>query len=213
MDKILYSSQKKYLEQFLKNNDSLIDEMEIFAKENKIPILKKDSIWFLEIIINLLKPKFVLELGTAIAYSSIRIARNLNEKSVIYTIEKSKDNLAIAKENIKKSGYDKKINLIFGNALEVLPKLDEKFDLVFLDADKLDYKNLFDLTLPLMKKGGVIFVDNLLWHGFAATSKVPKEQRLSTRIIRQFNVMFTSHPELKSTILPIGDGIGLGIKI
>ncbi len=213
MDKILYSSQKKYLEQFLKNNDSLIDEMEIFAKENKIPILKKDSIWFLEIIINLLKPKFVLELGTAIAYSSIRIARNLNEKSVIYTIEKSKDNLAIAKENIKKSGYDKKINLIFGNALEVLPKLDEKFDLVFLDADKLDYKNLFDLTLPLLKKGGVIFVDNLLWHGFAATSKVPKEQRLSTRIIRQFNVMFTSHPELKSTILPIGDGIGLGIKI
>ena len=213
MDKILYSSQKKYLEQFLKNNDSLIDEMEIFAKENKIPILKKDSIWFLEIIINLLKPKFVLELGTAIAYSSIRIARNLNEKSVIYTIEKSKDNLAIAKENIKKSGYDKKINLIFGNALEVLPKLDEKFDLVYLDADKLDYKNLFDLTLPLLKKGGVIFVDNLLWHGFAATSKVPKEQRLSTRIIRQFNVMFTSHPELKSTILPIGDGIGLGIKI
>ena len=213
MDNILYSSQKKYLEKFLRNDDPLISDMEIFAKKNKVPILRKDSAEFLEVITKMIKPKFVLELGTAIAYSSIRIARNLDDKSVVYTIEKSKDNLTIAKENIKKSGLHEKINLIFGNALEVLQKLDKKFDLIFLDADKSDYQHLFDQSMPLLKKGGVIFIDNLLWHGYAASSKVPVEQKLSTKIIREFNEMFTSQPKLKTTILPIGDGIGIGIKI
>ncbi len=213
MDNILYTSQKKYLEKFLRNDDPLITEMEIFANKNKIPILKKDSAKFLEVITLIQKPKFVLELGTAIAYSSIRIARNLGKKSLVYTIEKSKDNIALAKENIKKSKLENKIKLIFGNAVEVMPKLDQKFDLIFLDADKLDYKKLFDLSLPLLRKRGVIFVDNLLWHGFAASSNVPKQQKTSTKIIREFNEMFTSQQNLKTTILPIGDGIGLGIKI
>lgn len=213
MDNILYPSQKKYLEKFLINDDPLISDMEIFAKKNKVPILKKDSAQLLELLIRIIEPKYVLELGTAIAYSSIRIARNLNEKSIVYTIEKSKDNLSIAKENIKKSGLEEKINLIFGNALEVLPKLDKKFDLIFLDADKLDYKQLFDYSMPLLKKGGVVFVDNLLWHGLAASARVPNDQKLSTKIIREFNEMFTSQTNLKTTILPVGDGIGIGIKI
>lgn len=213
MDNILYPSQKKYLEKFLINDDPLITEMEIFAKKNKVPILKKDSAQLLELLIRIIEPKYVLELGTAIAYSSIRIARNLNEKSIVYTIEKSKDNLSIAKENIKKSSLEGKINLIFGNTLEVLPKLDKKFDLIFLDADKLDYKQLFDYSMPLLKKGGVVFVDNLLWHGLAASARVPNDQKLSTKIIREFNEMFTSQTNLKTTILPVGDGIGIGIKL
>ncbi len=212
MSSVLYPSQKKYLEKFLKEDDPLILEMEDYAKKNKVPILSKDSAEFLEQLIRIVNPQYVLELGTAIAYSSIRIACNLKNKGVVYTIEKSKDNAAVAIKNIKKSGMGEKINLIVGNALEVLPKMKMKFDFIFLDADKIDYKKLFDSSLILLKSGGVIFVDNLLWHGYAASTNIPKDQRTSTKIIREFNKIFTSNPNLKTTILPIGDGIGLGIK-
>ncbi|MDR3628401.1 MAG: O-methyltransferase [Ignavibacteriaceae bacterium] len=213
MGSILIPSQKKYLESFLHEDDPLIIEMEKYANEHNIPILLRDSAELLEQLICLVKPKRVLEIGTAIAYSSIRIARNLKKKGIVHTIEKSKDNIVLAKENIAKSGLEGKINLIEGNALEELPRLDKKFDFIFLDADKTDYKRLFDYSLILLKKGGIIFVDNLLWHGLAASSRIPKVKKNSVKIIREFNAAFTSQPNLKTTILPVGDGIGIGIKI
>ncbi len=212
MSSILKSEQEKYLSKFIKEKDPLILEMEAYAEENHVPILSRDSAEFLEMQIRITNPKRVLELGTAIAYSSIRIARNLKKKSVVYTIEKSKDNLKIAKKNITRSGLGDKIHLIFGNALEELPKINKKFDFIFLDADKTDYKKLFDYSLILLKKGGMIFIDNLLWHGLAASTKIPKDQKNSTRIIQEFNEIFSARANLITTILPIGDGIGLGIK-
>ena len=212
MSSILKPEQEKYLAKFITEKDPLIIEMEAYAMQNHVPILSKDSAAFLEQQIRITNPKRVLELGTAIAYSSIRIARNLKKKSVVYTIEKSKDNLKVAKKNIDKSGLGDKIHLIFGNALEEMPKINKKFDFIFLDADKTDYKKLFDYSLILLKKGGIMFVDNLLWHGWAASSKIPKEQKNSTRIIQQFNEIFSAQANLITTILPIGDGIGLGIK-
>ncbi len=213
MGKILFPAQEKYLHNLIEEEDTLISEMEEFAKTNKVPILSKDSAQFLEQLVHLTKPQRVLELGTAIAYSTIRIARNLNKKSVVHSIEKSKDNITIAKKNIKKSGQESKIHLFEGNALNIMTRLDKKYDLIFLDADKTDYKKLFDYSMILLKRGGIIFVDNLLWKGYAASnSKIPTDQRNSAKIIRDFNRVFISHPKLKSSILPVGDGIGLGIK-
>jgi predicted O-methyltransferase YrrM len=212
MSGILYPTQVKYLKQFKKEDDPLIIEMEKYAKEFNVPILSEQSADFLDQIIILINPKRVLEIGTAIAYSTIRIARRLKKKSVIHTIEMSEDNAAIAKENIEKSGLSDKIDLKIGNALVIMPQLQKKYDLIFLDADKEDYKRLFDYSIILLKRGGVIFIDNLLWHGFAATNKVPKEYRVSTKYIREFNKVFMNQASLTSTILPIGDGIGLGIK-
>jgi caffeoyl-CoA O-methyltransferase len=212
MSGILYPTQVKYLKQFKKEDDPLIIEMEKYAKEYNVPILSEQSADFLEQIVILINPKRVLEIGTAIAYSTIRIARRLKKKSVIHTIEMSEDNAAIAKENIEKSGLSDKIDLKIGNALVIMPQLQKKYDLIFLDADKEDYKRLFDYSIILLKRGGVIFIDNLLWHGFAATNKVPKEYRVSTKYIREFNKVFMNQASLTSTILPIGDGIGLGIK-
>jgi caffeoyl-CoA O-methyltransferase len=210
---ILNPLQKTYLESFIKETNPLILEMGKYAEEHNVPILSRDSAEFLEQLICLVNPKRVLELGTAIAYSAIRIARNLKKKGSVYTIEKSEDNIILAKENIAKSGLEGKINLIAGNALDELPRFDKKFDFIFLDADKIDYKRLFDYSLILLKKGGVIFVDNLLWRGYAASSKIPGDQKSSVKVIREFNTVFTSQPNLKTTILPIGDGIGIGVKI
>jgi len=212
MSRIIRPEQEKYLHKFLMEKDPLILEMEAYAKENNVPILSKDSAAFLEMQIRMTNPKRVLELGTAIAYSSIRIARNLRKKAIVYTIEKSKENLKTAKKNIVKSGLEDKINIIEGNALHILPKINKKFDFIFLDADKSDYKKLFDYSMILLKRGGIIFIDNLLWKGYTASTKVPADYKSSTRIIRDFNEIFTSRANLITSILPIGDGIGLGIK-
>ncbi len=213
MEKIILSSQLEYLSSFRKQLDPLIEEMETYAKEHNVPILSWQSADFLEQLVLLKEPKRVLELGTAIAYSTIRIARMLQGKSVVHSIEKSVDNIAIAKDFIAKSGLGNKIKLLEGNAMNVMPQLKKKYDIVFLDADKEDYKRLFDYSLVLLRKGGVLVVDNLLWHGYAASNRVPLNYKESTRHIREFNLLFMNQPNLKSSIIPIGDGLGIGVKI
>jgi caffeoyl-CoA O-methyltransferase len=213
MDKILYPSQLKYLYQFKDQNDPLIKEMEKYAEAHNIPILDWQSADFMEILIRMINPRRALEIGTAIAYSSIRIARNLKKKGILHTIEKSKDNIALAKGYIKKSGVEEKIKLLAGNAFEIMTELEKKYDFIFLDADKNEYSRLFELSVPLLKKGGVIVVDNLLWHGQAAADKVSAKYKTSTEYIRNFNKEFITNPRLKTSIIPVGDGLGVGVKI
>jgi len=213
MDKILLSSQLEYLSSFRKITDPLIAEMETYAREHNIPILSWQSADFLEQLVLLKNPKRVLELGTAVGYSTIRIARNLKGKSVIHSIEKSVDNILAAKDFISKSGVGNKIKILEGDAINVMPQLKKKYDIIFLDADKEDYKRLFDYSLVLLRKGGILVVDNLLWHGFTASKKVPSQYKESTRHIREFNTLFMNQPNLKSSIIPVGDGLGLGVKI
>jgi len=212
MSKIFYPAQEKYISSFRKKQDDLINEMETFAKEHNVPILSWQSAEFIEQLVLMINPRRLLEIGTAIAYTTIRIARNLKKKSVIHTIELSEDNIETAKEYIEQSGVGDKIKLIEGDALSVMPRLKKKYDLIFLDADKEDYKRLFDYSMVLLKRGGVIVIDNLLWQGYAAASKVPSKYKESTKHIREFNKLFIEQPNLRTTILPIGDGIGLGVK-
>lgn len=213
MDEILYPAQREYLKNLRKEDDTLILQMEEYAKQNRVPILDQQSVQFLEQLVMIQRPKRVLEIGTAIAYSSIRIARRLRKNSTLYTIEKSEDNLKLAKNNIAAAALEDKINLIFGDALEVMPNFDKKFDLIFLDADKEDYQELFDLAQSLLRKNGIIFVDNLLWHGYTAAIEVPDNYKNSTDHIRKFNKMFMTQEGLFTNILPIGDGIGLAVRI
>jgi predicted O-methyltransferase YrrM len=187
--------------------------MEQLAADKKIPILDWKSAELLEQILLLIKPKRVLEIGTAIAYSSIRIARKLKKKGYVDTIEKSLDNISRASEFIKKAGLENQINLIEGNAKEVMPLLDKKYDLIFIDADKEDYEKVFYYSLMLLKKGGVLFVDNLLWHGYPASSKVPPSYKNSTKYIREFNKLFMNQSALVTSIYPVGDGVGIGVRI
>ena len=212
MTQILFPAQKKYLESFRKKEDGLILEMEQYAVEHNVPILDWHAADLIEKLIMINKPERVLEIGTAIAYTTIRIAKCLHKGCMIHSIEKSEDNIKIALENIEKSGLNKKIKLIQGDALTVMPQLGKKYDFIFLDADKEDYKRLFDYSMILLRKGGVIVVDNLLWHGHAASTRVPAKYSKSTKHIREFNNIFILQQNLDSMIIPIGDGLGLGIK-
>jgi len=212
MDKIILSNQLEYISSFRKNTDSLLEEIESYAKDHSVPILSWQSAEFLEQLVLLKNPKRVLELGTAIAYSTIRIARQLKGKSVVHSIEKSTDNIALAKDFIAKSELGTKIKLLEGDAVNVMPQLKKKYDIIFLDADKEDYKRLFDYSLVLLRKGGLLVVDNLLWHGYAASTRIPQQYKESTNHIREFNELFMNQPNLKTSIIPIGDGLGLGVK-
>ncbi len=212
MSNILNPTQIKYISSFRKPGDELLKEMEVFAQENNIPILFWQSAEFIEQTICMVEPKRVLELGTAIAYTTIRIARELKGKAQIHTIEKSTDNIATAKRFIQKSRVGSRIKLLEGDALNIMPQLKKKYDVIFLDADKEDYRRLFDYSMVLLKRGGVMIVDNLLWHGYTASRRVPEKYKESTRHIRAFNKIFMNQPNLKATILPIGDGLGFGTK-
>ena len=213
MNKIINEIQQKYLHTFRNKPDSLIEEMEKYAREHNVPIFSWQSAELLEQLVQIKNPKRALELGTAIGYSTIRIARNLKGKSIIHTIEKSSDNIIAAKDFIAKSGVSGKIKLLEGDALNVMPQLKKKYDLIFLDADKEDYKRLFDFSLVLLRRGGLLIVDNLLWHGYAASGRIPNNYKESTKHIREFNKLFMNQPNLKTTIIPVGDGLGIGVKI
>ncbi|MCW8849322.1 MAG: O-methyltransferase, partial [Melioribacteraceae bacterium] len=170
------------------------------------------SVKFLEQLVKIHNTKNFLEIGTAIGYSTIRVAKNLQTVSRISTIEVSKDNIKLAKSFFDEANLTDRINILEGDAREIIPKLKEEFDFIFLDADKEDYLELFELSIKVLKDGGIILVDNLLWHGFTAAAEIPEKYKKSTEFIRKFNAQFLSHPKLISSILPIGDGLGLGIK-
>jgi predicted O-methyltransferase YrrM len=212
MTKIIYDNQINYLSSLRISDDPLIEEMEEFAAKKGIPILHWKSAEFLEQLISTAKPKRVLEIGTAIAYSSIRIARRLQKNATLDTIEKSINNIRLAEEYITRAKLHSSVKILKGDALEIIPILEHDYDFIFLDSDKQDYERLFHYSLMLLKKGGIIFIDNLLWHGYAASKIVPASFQKSTKIIREFNKVFISSSALQSTILPIGDGIGFGVK-
>lgn len=206
--------QFAYLQELRKPVSPQLKVMENYARHNKIPIIDWYSGELLEFVMTLKNPKRVLELGTAIGYSAIRIIKQLSEEATLTTIEKSPGNIAKAREYFEQSGYAKRITLLAGEAKGILPTLTGQFDAVFLDADKRDYAELFELTEPFITPGGLIVIDNLLWRGYVAESdeNIPESYLPSTRLLREFNTMFFNHPAFKTMLLPIGDGIGLGIK-
>ncbi len=212
MDKILFPEQYGYIKQFAPEpDDPLIRQMRNFAELHRIPVLYPESALFLEFLVKISQPGMLLELGTAIAYTAIRLAGILPQNARLVTVEKSKNNFRIAEDFIKRSGFQN-IDLIFSDGEEYLMKTDSSFDFVFLDADKEDYISLLDLALKKLNKKGIIAVDNLLWHGFAADTEVPDSYRNSAAKIREFNDYFFSHPDVDSVLLPVGDGLGLGIR-
>ena len=192
--------------------DPLIKEMEEYAAVNKIPILNWKAVELLELLVELKQPEAILEIGTAIAYSSIRMARKLNINVCLDTIEKSKNNLPIAQGFINKAGLADRINILFGEAEEIMADCKKMYDFIFLDADKLYYESLLHLSLKLLKPGGLFFVDNLLWKGYVADENVPDNFVNSTKIVQDFNNLFLNNPQLDSKIFPIGDGVGIAIK-
>lgn len=166
---------------------------------------------FLAIISKLIKPFNVLEIGTYTGYSTLCIAKGLNPVGMIHTIDKNEELLQIQNKYFEKSGLRNQIKQYTGDALAIIPKLKFDFDMVFLDADKENYVKYLELISPILKPGGVLLTDNVLWHGKILESS--ENQDRVTRLIDNFNKKILEDKSLKTVMLPIRDGISLTLKL
>jgi predicted O-methyltransferase YrrM len=211
LDAILQREQAEYLDQLLPQTDRLLTEMEAYAAKHRVPIADREVAAFIEITARLSGAKKALEIGMAIGYSVIHLARGMGEGSLVVTIEPSDEMIRAASGYFERTGITNHVRIERGKALDVMPRLDETFDLLFIDAVKEEYKQYLDLGLQRLRSGGVVIVDNLLWGGKVARKE--EDEDASTPALREFNVYFTNHPQLRSVVLPVGDGLGYAVKM
>ena len=164
----------------------------------------------LSIFSKLIKPKKVLEIGTYTGYSAICIAEGMNKDGIIHNNDKNEELNTIQKKYFKKSGLENNIIQYNGCALDIIPKIEEKFDLIFIDADKENYINYFNLVIDKLNNNGIILADNVLWSGKVINSE---DHDLTTNVLREFNRMVNNDKRVETILLPIRDGISIIRKI
>jgi caffeoyl-CoA O-methyltransferase len=174
-----------------------------------VPIADREVARFIEITARISGARKALEIGMAIGYSVVHLARGMGENSIVTTIEPNDEMIQAATGYLERAGLFDRVDIQRGKALEVMPNLEETFDLLFIDAMKEEYSQYLDLGLPRLRSGGVVIVDNLLWGGRVATG----DTESSTVALREFNLYFVNHPQLIAEVLPIGDGLGYAVKL
>ena len=155
------------------------------------------------------KPKRMLEIGTAVGYSAICFTDFLSEDGVIDTIEREHERVIEAKENIKKAEVEEKINIFEGDAVEILPTLNNKYDAVFIDAAKGKYPFFLKEALRMINPNGIIFADNILYKGYVLSDYNKHKQRTAVRNLREYIKEVSENPDLETEILEVGDGLAV----
>ncbi len=161
----------------------------------------------LAMISKLIQPTTILEIGTYTGYSALCLAEGMKVNGTLYTIDKNEELEDFAKKYFDKSSYKNQIKHLVGNALDIIPIIDEKFDLVFIDADKCNYSNYFNLVIDKMNTGGVILSDNVLWNGKVVEEIKPKD--LDTKSLVEYNKLLNSDNRIETVLLPIRDGLSI----
>lgn len=182
------------------------------ALEDHIPIIMDDTLEYMSKILTNKKPKRILEIGAAVGYSAICFSEYLADGGIIETIERDEERIEEAKQNFKKAEVDDKIILHEGDAVEILPTLNEKFDMVFIDAAKGKYPFFLQQALRMLTDDGIIFADNILYKGYVMSDYNKHKQRTAVRNLREYIKETTENPELTTEILEIGDGLAVSRK-
>ncbi|MGB8509119.1 MAG: O-methyltransferase [Pyrinomonadaceae bacterium] len=212
-DAIIRSEQAEYLDRILPVNTGLLEEMETYAAEHRVPIADREVARFLEITARASGARRVLEIGMAIGYSVIHLARALPPDGEVVTIEPDDEMIRLSEGYLTRAGLRERVRIERGRALDVLPNMRETFDILFLDALKEEYGDYLELALPLLRVGGIVIADNLLWGGQVAGEIRSPDQTSSTQALREFNLKFIKHPQLLAEVLPVGDGLGYAVKL
>ena len=179
------------------------------ALEDKVPIIMDDTLEVIAKILDEIKPKKILEIGTAVGYSAICFSEYLQENGKIDTIERDTERVKEARENIKKAEVEEKINIYEGDAVEILPTLNDEYDVVFIDAAKGKYPFFLNQALRMIKPGGVIFADNILYKGYVMSDYNKHKQRTAVRNLREYIAEITNNEKLETEILEVGDGLAI----
>ena len=179
------------------------------AIENHIPIIMDDTLEVLSKELGEIRPKKILEIGTAVGYSAICFSEFLTADGRIDTIEREHDRVLEARENIERAEVQDKINIIEGDAVEILPMLDETYDVVFIDASKGKYPFFLKESLRMISQNGVIFADNVLYKGYVMGDYNKHKQRTAVRNLREFLAELQHNKILETKILEVGDGLAI----
>lgn len=190
-------------------NELELEKIKEKALENHIPIIMDDTLEVIAKILTEKKPKRILEIGTAVGYSAMCFSKYLAEDGSIDTIERDEERIEEAKQNFKKVKVENKINLYEGDAVEILPTLNEKYDVVFIDAAKGKYPFFLKEALRMLKQDGIIFADNILYKGYVMSDYNKHKQRTAVRNLREYIKETTENPNLETEILEVGDGLAI----
>ena len=204
-----------YLRCHSAHNDDFLHELEQYANENHVPIIEPESARFLETMCNLTRPVKILEIGCAIGYSAILMANSSAENSEIMTIEYSPEMVMLARENIKKAGLSDRIKVIEADAKDYVSYIEECecFDMIFLDGPKAHYYYMLDDCERLLKNGGFLISDNVIYKGMTADDNHVIRRKITiVSRLREFIDSLCDHPQLKTSILPLGDGVTISVK-
>ena len=179
------------------------------ALEDKVPIIMDDTLEAVAKILTEIKPNKILEIGTAVGYSAICFSEYLQENGKIDTIERDTERVKEARENIKKAEVEDKINKYEGDAVEILPTLNDEYDVVFIDAAKGKYPFFLNQALRMIRQGGVIIADNVLYKGYVMSDYNKHKQRTAVRNLREYIAQITNNAKLETKILEVGDGLAI----
>jgi len=203
-----------YIQPFIPTRDELLMEMEQYALDNHVPIMQLSAIENLLQMLRIQKPTSILEVGSAIGYSAIRMAQAIENVQIV-TIERDQPRIEQAKKFIERSNVKENIVLIEGDALEVDVESNyPSFDAVFIDAAKGQYQKFFDKYSPLVKSGGILYIDNMYMHGLSDLDMkdVPRRKRTMIRNLHKFAEWVIQNEQYQSTFFPVGDGLLICIK-
>lgn len=203
-----------YINSLDKGNSPVCNAIEKEALADGVPIIRKEMGNLLKVLLLLKRPKKILEVGTAVGYSSILMSENMPENCRITTIENYEKRIPVAKNNFKRAGKEEVITLLEGDAMDILKELDGMYDFIFMDAAKGQYINFLPELLRLMPAGGLLISDNVLQEGDIVESRygVTRRNRTIHTRMREYIYTLTHAEQLETSIVPIGDGITLSVK-
>lgn len=203
-----------YMNSLDRGNSAVCNEIEKQAIADQVPIIRKEMGNLLKVLLALKQPSRILEVGTAVGYSSILMSENMPDHCSITTIEKYEKRIPVAKENFKKAGKEDVITLLEGDALEIMTGLEAGFDFIFMDAAKGQYINFLPEVMRLLAPGGLLISDNVLQEGDIVESRygVVRRNRTIHARMREYMYTITHMDDLITSVVPIGDGITLSVK-
>lgn len=203
-----------YMNSLDKGNTPFLNHLEQEALKNRVPIIRREMQSFLKVLLQIKAPKRILEVGTAVGFSTLLMSTYNPADYEIVTIENYEKRIPIAKENFRKAGKEEQITLLEGDAQEILKTLTGSFDFIFMDAAKGQYINFLPEVLRLLEDGGILLSDNVLQDGDIVESHFAVERRNRTiyKRMREYLYVLKHHELLETSILPLGDGVTLSIK-
>lgn len=203
-----------FIDSLDQGNNDFLNEIEQYALETEVPIIRKSMQSLLKFLLTFSKPRNILEVGTAIGFSALLMSEYGPADCHITTIEKYEKRIPIARENFARAGAQDRITLLEGDAIEILQELDGSYDMIFMDAAKGQYINFLPDILRLLSPGGLLVSDNVLQDGDIIQSRfaVTRRNRTIHARMREYLYEIKHHPELETVILPVGDGVTLSVK-